>query len=412
MKCCCTYITGQLKDPHCMHCSRAWSHTFVMQHADPKWTAGPFREHVGRVLREKERALLPYTQRTAQLKTQIAELNRQIDSLPRIGRLGRTPALRHKNQGRIAEVSEARSQLLARASALRQECELYSCESKKERRQPFQHIVCKCPSSECRGYVERRGDAFECGTCASAVCEHCHALMTPSHECDKHDLASVKLIASETRPCPKCRVPIYKAGGCDQMYCVMCHVAFSWKTGEVETGAIHNPHYYEWLAQTAQTRDVAAACEHAPTAATIAAAMMSRPGCGYAVRNQVLALIQKAVHMEQVVLPALCEDRIRDNLDLRVAYLLGEITDEQWAGRLAHREFRRMKTRATADVCRTAVTVLKDIAWRCANESGPGGVEACLDEARAFAEYYANALEQVSRVHGGRVFKVVPVDLL
>ena len=36
---------------------------------------------------------------------------------------------------------------------------------------------------------------------------------------------------------------------CDQMWCVDCHTAFSWTTGQLVTGVVHNPHYYEFLRQ-------------------------------------------------------------------------------------------------------------------------------------------------------------------
>jgi hypothetical protein len=31
------------------------------------------------------------------------------------------------------------------------------------------------------------------------------------------------------------------------MYCIKCHTAFSWRTGQLERGHIHNPEYYRWM---------------------------------------------------------------------------------------------------------------------------------------------------------------------
>ena len=56
---------------------------------------------------------------------------------------------------------------------------------------------------------------------------------------------TAELIKKDTKPCPSCGERIQKIQGCDQMWCIKCHQAFSWKTGAIDSGPIHNPHYYE-----------------------------------------------------------------------------------------------------------------------------------------------------------------------
>jgi hypothetical protein len=42
------------------------------------------------------------------------------------------------------------------------------------------------------------------------------------------------------------------AKNCSQMWCTQCQTAFNWKTGKIETGIIHNPHYWEYIKKLGQ----------------------------------------------------------------------------------------------------------------------------------------------------------------
>lgn len=104
-----------------------------------------------------------------------------------------------------------------------------------------------CPVVNCDGIVT----GGKCSYCKNAICVKCHTLKNPCaegpHECDPNVLATMNLLKKDTKPCPKCKIPIHKIDGCDQMFCVKCKTAFSWKTGKIETGIVHNPHYFEWM---------------------------------------------------------------------------------------------------------------------------------------------------------------------
>jgi len=105
--------------------------------------------------------------------------------------------------------------------------------------------VCPCPSNNCKGYIRKIN--HKCGICDLQICKFCYMEQDKEHICKKENIEAVKVIKKESKPCPTCGTRISKSDGCDQMYCTQCKTAFSWKTGEVEKGKIHNPHYYDEL---------------------------------------------------------------------------------------------------------------------------------------------------------------------
>ena len=101
---------------------------------------------------------------------------------------------------------------------------------------------------------------MKCGICESTTCKDCNEIIedVDEHECNQEAVASMKLINKDTKPCPSCGTMIHKVSGCNQMWCPDCQNAFDWRTGNVERGVIHNPHYYQYMQnnpETAQRRN-------------------------------------------------------------------------------------------------------------------------------------------------------------
>lgn len=66
------------------------------------------------------------------------------------------------------------------------------------------------------------------------------------HVCNPDNVETVRLLRTDTKPCPSCGTYIHKTEGCDQMFCISCKQLWSWRTGKIEERG-HNPHYLEWM---------------------------------------------------------------------------------------------------------------------------------------------------------------------
>lgn len=109
----------------------------------------------------------------------------------------------------------------------------------------------KCANNNCNGFLNSN---WKCEICNMDTCKDCFEIITDknSHKCDENLKASVDLLKKDTKSCPTCYSNIYKIDGCSQMFCTKCNTAFDWKTGEIVTKNIHNPHYYEFLRKNAK----------------------------------------------------------------------------------------------------------------------------------------------------------------
>jgi hypothetical protein len=145
---------------------------------------------------------------------------------------------------------------------------------------PVPEVILKCPHGECRGYlkvasqdnaagvsgVSGASELVTCELCGSFVClrcMQCTAAAAP-HVCNKDDVASMRAIRRECKPCPwpGCCVSTYRISGCSQMWCTSCQRPWDWNTGRAlrDTRYFHNPHFIEYE-RARQQRTVAAQAE-------------------------------------------------------------------------------------------------------------------------------------------------------
>ena len=233
--------------------------------------------------------------------------------------------------------------------------------------QQRREFIMRCPADGCRGFLS---SAYKCGLCSKWTCTKCLECIGEAkegeHTCKPESVESAKLIQKETRPCPKCGTRIYKIDGCDQMWCVMegCNTAFSWNTGHVVTGTIHNPHYYEWLRRTGgnlprETGDI-------PCGGIPGFHFLNRIGrCLFlneGLRNKLYAVHRGLNDFNEVRLPQFpARPPAMMNKDENVRYLMNEVNEEEWQRLLVNKESRFIRKREIGQILQTIITAGSDL---------------------------------------------------
>jgi len=223
-KCISTFLLENTIVPKCMSCKAEWNMEYLRTQLTKSFMDSKYREH----------------QKDALLAEQEATLG---DLQP----LARFEVEKEKLWEKVSEAEDKVRQAQDHCRLLRIKAQKFSLEGAKLNPAERQAFFMACPRAECRGKLS---SAYKCGMCVHWFCPHCHVdkglEKDDPHECNPDDVATVKLLKENTRPCPKCHEGIYKVSGCDQMWCVSCHTCFSWKSGNILNGVVHNPHFYEF----------------------------------------------------------------------------------------------------------------------------------------------------------------------
>ena len=159
---------------------------------------------------------------------------------------------------------------------------------------------------------------------------------------------------------------------CNQMWCVECHTTFDWATGrETFTTNIHNPHYYEWVRRNnngvvpRNPLDVNPCGEgRLPYVGNITSKY-----CDDTTLRRIINLLRVLNHIRDYDVVRVYENGVEaENRDLRVAYLLNEVSEEVWKRKLQQREKQRDFKLAKTQVCEMIITVAGQYLNEIANE--------------------------------------------
>ena len=188
--CCRTYILNE-SIVKCMNpeCGREWTRKFIRDIFPLSFITGQLRDHRENLLFQREQALLPATQPIIEARNEC----RRLDKV-------------------IAEKERAIREIRREVLAIQEEKHRITANPAKKERVAF---VRACPDENCRGFLS---SAWKCGVCEKWTCPDCHVIKgytrDEAHECNPDNVATARLLANDTKPCPKCGEGIFKIDGC------------------------------------------------------------------------------------------------------------------------------------------------------------------------------------------------------
>ena len=389
--CCQTFILSGTQDPMCMFCKSPCDRDFLNENLTKKFVTTTLKDFNENIFLERQISLLPDTQKAAADEKKMREINIEMEKA-------------RAELNRIKKMMYDQQQIIDAFKL--QYSRVYLGEEQEVK---INNFTIKCPSGDCNGFLDEK---YFCSLCDTKYCRHCMEIKEKDHVCNEDTKATILAIKKESKPCPGCGEMISKIDGCDQMWCVKCHIQFSWRTGAELKGYNHNPEYFRWMRETGQHLN--------PNPNQGRAQMM----CGvnlddYTItriitnvfpRDQnIIASFQRLYRFYRHVEFKLTYIERDENVDrdlkrLRVKYLLGDISRNMWKKTLQQIDKKTKKTIAYNNVWKLISTVMASYMEQiitCSNEnSNKHEYIKILQEADKFKIYTNAAFCEASNVFG------------
>ena len=409
------YLCETVQDAHCMACNKGWDREILANNFTYKFITRTYKQRREELLFDRERSLMPTTQPYVEIELNVRKINKQIVDLKvrhsatdeQRARISREdPAvltvihnLSNEIEGvifrerRVWDQHKLGNAILNDIQFLEWHREyltrhMYG-EGVLERRQ----FVRACPYDECKGFLST---AWKCGLCDMWTCPDCHegrgADREGPHVCDPSSRETAKMLDRDSRNCPKCAAMIFKIDGCDQMFCTQCHTAFSWRKGTIETGTVHNPHYYDYMRRQGHLPRAPGdtPCGGLPSWYDLATKHKLRLSEFYSILT---ATHRAAAHTQHVLVPRYTTNLQADNRDLRIKYMIGDISTDEFKKKIQQRDKARQRKSDIRQVCEMVVAVLTDL-FQALDRSGD--IQTFVDSVTELKEHVNVTLLKVS----------------
>lgn len=434
------YITDSDHFLRCMNpsCQVEWDRTSLHFRLGATFMRTWFRDIRENLLYEQEKGMFPATQELIETEIQIEKLQRIRDGLDakfdKIKKERMKPLKQFRYSQELMKVSDALDQYFS----LQAQIEIIDEQLEDERSHINEQLsnlrnknnpttrtyILSCTNGDCKALLSNESKNkygnYICSICDGITCCECKmSIPSEDHTCDPNILKTVEYMATTSKPCPSCGVPIHKISGCHQMFCTSCHASFDWTTLRLNNGAVHNPYHAAWLRENRnQVREIGDIQCGREITMEIAVDIIHKFDViidairkplsekeiyrGYA--SYLFEAMRIAIHHHHVTIPALNNNRHghHTNQRLRINLLRGFITEEEFRREIQRRDKANSKKNDLMQITITYRDSINDLVWDFAQHGNTKTIQEwtkLTDEVKALEAYVNECFKKTATVY-------------